>query len=68
MADTPLDGAALDNRIAILRDNLRQSVEQAAAQSGAANDDLLSSRIATQEAELKRLTEQRDQLLKKNKR
>lgn len=68
MADTPLDLAELDSRIAIVRDNLRQLVEQAAAQSGAANEDLLSARIATQEAELKRLTAQRETLLKKQKR
>ncbi|HEY3918805.1 MAG TPA: hypothetical protein VGL83_13485 [Stellaceae bacterium] len=67
MADTPLDLAELDNRIAILRDNLRQLVEQAAASSGAGDEDLLSGRIATQEGRLKQLTEQRETLLKKNK-
>jgi len=64
MADTSLSLEELENRIAIVRDNLRQLVEQAAAQSGAGDDDLLSNRIAQQEAELKRLTEQRDQLVR----
>lgn len=64
MADPSLSLDELENRIAIVRDNLRQLVEQAAAQSGAGNDDLLSNRITQQEAELKRLTEQRDKLAK----
>jgi hypothetical protein len=38
-------------------------VEQAAAYSGAADEDLMSRRIADQEAELERLTKQRDKLL-----
>lgn len=40
------------NRIAILRDNLRQLTEQAAAQSGAANEERLAERIETQSGEL----------------
>ena len=64
MAETSLSLDELESRIAIIRDNLRQLVEQAAAQSGAGNDDLLSDRITQQEAELKRLTEQRDKLTK----
>ena len=50
----------LDNRIAILRDNLRQLVEQAAAASGSRNEERIADRIAQQSAELDRLTEQRD--------
>jgi hypothetical protein len=53
----------IDERIAALRENLRNLVEQAAAYSGAADDELASARIAEQEAELKRLMEQRDELL-----
>jgi hypothetical protein len=64
MADSPLSLPELEDRIAVVRDNLRQLVEQAAARSGAADEDLLSSRIAEQEEELKRLTEQRDKLTK----
>jgi uncharacterized small protein (DUF1192 family) len=61
----PLD--ELNNRIAILRDNLRQLTEQAAAMSGAADESRNADRIAQQEAELDRLTEQRDALLKDRK-
>lgn len=43
------------NRIAILRDNLRQLTEQAAAQSGAANEERLANRIETQSTELEDL-------------
>lgn len=64
MADSPLSLPEIEDRIAVVRDNLRQLVEQAAAQSGAGDEDLLSGRIAEQEEELKRLTEQRDKLTK----
>jgi hypothetical protein len=53
----------LDRRIAILRDNLRQLIEQAAARSGAADEALASDRIFQQSDELERLTKQRDDLL-----
>jgi len=53
----------LDERIAALRENIRNLVEQAAAYSGAADDELASERIAEQEGELKRLLKQRDELL-----
>ena len=52
----------IDDRIAALRENLRELVEQAAAYSGAADEDLMSRRIAEQEAELELLTKQRDEL------
>ena len=55
----------LENRIAILRDNIRQLIEQAAANSGAADEDRNADRIAQQNEELERLTRQRDALLKK---
>ena len=54
--------AELDERTAAVRENLRGLVEQAAAYSGAADEELTSRRIAEQEAELKRLTKQRDEL------
>jgi len=54
--------AEIDARIADVRENLRELVEQAAAYSGAADDELVSKRIADQEALLERLTEQRDKL------
>jgi uncharacterized small protein (DUF1192 family) len=62
MADTPLSLTEIDNRIAIVRDNLRQLVEQAAAQSGASDDDRAAQRIADYEAELAQLKQQRETL------
>ena len=56
--------AEIDDRIAIVRDNLRQLTEQAAAFSGAANEDLAAERIADHEAELQRLLAQREDLTK----
>jgi hypothetical protein len=55
----------LEDRIAIIRDNLRQLVEQAAAASGAEDEVRNSDRIAQQTEELERLIKQRDGLLKK---
>jgi uncharacterized small protein (DUF1192 family) len=55
----------LNDRIAILRDNIRQLVEQAAASSGAQDDERTSERIAQQQAELEKLVKQRDTMLKK---
>jgi hypothetical protein len=62
MAGLPLDLAEIDDRIAIIRENLRELVEQAAAYSGAADEELASRRIAEQEAELDLLMSQRDEL------
>lgn len=62
MPDTPLDLAEIEDRIALVRTNLRELVEQAAAYSGAADEDLTSRRIAEQEAELALLIKQRDEL------
>jgi uncharacterized small protein (DUF1192 family) len=55
----------LEDRIAILRDNIRQLVEQAAADSGAGNEARNADRIAQQTEELAQLTKQRDAHLKK---
>jgi hypothetical protein len=55
----------LDQRIAILRDNIRQLVEQAAAFSGDRDESRNSDRIAQQSEELDRLLKQRDALPKK---
>jgi hypothetical protein len=49
----------IDARISIVRENLRDLIEQAAAYSGAADDELLSRRIAEQEAQLDGLTTRR---------
>ncbi len=56
--------AELDNRIAILRDNLRELIEQAAAYSGAADESRTSDRIADQQSKLDALLIEREQLLK----
>jgi hypothetical protein len=54
--------ADIDERIAVLKENLRELVEQSASYSGAADEDLVSRRIAEQEAELELLTKRRDEL------
>jgi len=60
---TPLSLEELEDRIAIVRDNIRQVIEQAAAQSGAGDE----SRNADQQAELNRLTKERDAFVKQRK-
>jgi uncharacterized small protein (DUF1192 family) len=62
---SPLSLAELDARIAVVRDNIRQLIEQAAAFSGAEDEERNADRIAQQNEELERLTKQRDALLKK---
>ena len=57
--------AELDQRIAIVRDNIRQLIEQAAALSGAEDESRNADRIAQQSDELERLIKQRDELQKK---
>jgi len=53
----------IEDRIAILRDNIRQLTEQAAAFSGAADEERAADRIAAQQAELDQLNAQRDEML-----
>ena len=55
----------LNDRIAILRDNIRQLTEQAAASSGAADEERASARIAQQQDELDGLIRERDSRAKK---
>ena len=55
----------LEARIAIVLDNIRQLIEQAAAFSGAEDEARNADRIAQQNEELERLLKQRDALLKK---
>jgi hypothetical protein len=55
----------LERRIAIARENIRQLVEQAAAFSGAEDEDRNADRIAQQTEELESLVKQRDALLRK---
>ena len=55
----------LDDRIAIVRDNIRQLVEQAAALSGAEDEARNADRIGQQTAQLETLIKQSDALGKK---
>jgi hypothetical protein len=57
-----LSAAELDDRIAILRDNIRQLIEQAAAVSGESNDERVADRLAQQNEALDQLIAQRDAL------
>jgi hypothetical protein len=61
MADTE-ELAELDRRIEILRDNLRQLVEQGAAFSGAEDEQRNAERIAEQQTQLDELLSQREAL------
>jgi hypothetical protein len=55
---------ALDERIAVTRDNIRALTEQAAAFSGAGDEDRVSDRIAEHERQLAALLKQREALRK----
>jgi hypothetical protein len=62
MSETSPAIVEIDNRIAIVRNNLRDLVEQATSYSGAAAEELTSQRIAEQEAKLELLRKQREAL------
>jgi hypothetical protein len=53
----------LDRRIAITRENLRELIEQAAAYSGAADEERNADRFAEQKTKLDALLKKRDALL-----
>jgi predicted ATPase len=53
----------LDERIAIVRDNIRELTEQAAALSGAQDEALIADRIADQERLLAELLKEREKLI-----
>jgi hypothetical protein len=57
--------AELNDRIAIIRDNIRQLVEQAAGSAGAQTEERNAERIDQQNAELQKLIKERDALEKK---
>jgi predicted ATPase len=57
--------AEIEKRIQVVEDNLRQLQEQAAACSGAADEERNANRIAGQEAKLAVLLKQREVLLGK---
>jgi len=62
MADVPESVAEIDARISLVRANLRQLVDQSSGYSGAADEELLSRRIADQEALLDTLMRRRAEL------
>ena len=53
----------LDQRIAIVRDNIRELTEQAAAYSSAEDESLAADRIAAQEQSLSELLKEREALI-----
>ena len=57
---TRLSDNEIADRIAIVRDNLRQLTELAAAQSGAANEERMAERIETQSKELEDLLKEQE--------
>ena len=64
MPDIIADAADIDDQIAVARETLRELIEQAAAYSGAADDDLVAQRIADQEARIELMTERREKFCK----
>lgn len=62
---TALSTAELADRIAILRDNIRQITEQAASVSGAADEERNADRIAQQTEELELLLAEQERRLNK---
>jgi hypothetical protein len=61
MAD-PLMLAEVERRILVVRENIRVLTEQAAAYSGAADEERNADRIAEQDALLAKLLEEREAL------
>jgi len=62
---TELSLEEIERRIQIVEDNLRELVEQAAAFSGAADEERNAQRIADQQEKLDALMKERDELLSK---
>jgi hypothetical protein len=58
----PARARELDARIRTIRENIRELVEQAAATSGAADESLISDRIANLEAQLTAMVKEREAL------
>ena len=57
--------AELEDRIGVVRDNIRQLIEQAAAASGERNEERIADRLEQQNGELESLEKARDALLPK---
>lgn len=62
---TGLTLTEVEVRIAAIRENLEELVEQSTADSSAGHDELNAERIAEQEKKLGELTELREALLRK---
>ena len=62
---TILSTSELADRIAILRDNIRQITEQAAARSGAADAERTAERLAQQSDEVELLLKEQERRLGK---
>jgi hypothetical protein len=60
-----LSSTELADRIAIVRDNIRQITEQAAAQSGAADEDRNAERLSIQNEELEGLLREQERRSRK---
>jgi uncharacterized small protein (DUF1192 family) len=63
--ESALSLSELNDRIAILEDNIRQLIEQATAASGERNEARIADRINQQNDELDRLTKEREARVKK---
>jgi uncharacterized small protein (DUF1192 family) len=63
--ESSLSLSELNDRIAILQDNIRQLIEQAAGASGERTESRIADRIYQQNEELERLTKERDSREKK---
>lgn len=62
MSYSDLTLAEINDRIAVIEENLRELIEEAAAYSGANDEERSIDRIADQERELEALKKQRDAL------
>jgi hypothetical protein len=63
--ESSLSLSELNDRIAILQDNIRQLIEQAAGASGEQSEERIADRLSQQNEELDRLTRERDSRSKK---
>ena len=62
---TSLSTSELSHRIAVLRDNIRRITDQAASQSGAADEERNAERLAQQSDELDILLKEQERRLNK---
>lgn len=58
--ETSLSLSELNDRIAILRDNIRQLIEQATGAAGAEVEERIAERLEQQNAELEKLLKARE--------